>query len=231
MEEKGQTWLATRESSTSLTNIGATEDMADDELSPYVALHAQPHSPVVPRSRYASRMPSRLGSRAGSGAELRDDVSKALTSSNVDAGRRKEENDISPGPDFVDPAVFEDEDALDEEEEEEEEVNESEMKRVIMGRAKGWVDWAVGWMDLRGEEELWDDGSDDDDDDRDAAFKLDERSFARKQKGGARRGDGTGGGDDIPVDDRVVAPPPGDGDAGALADARWLLGLARRLIV
>ena len=170
-------------------------------------------------------MPSRFGSRAGSGAELRDDALRALTSSNVDVGR-KEENDIL-GPDFVDPAVFEEDEMLDEEGEE---VNESEMKRVIMGRARGWVDWAVGWMDLRGEEEMWDGGSDDDDGAQKTALKLDEGNFSRKRKGLARPGDGVGSAD-ITADRIVAPPPPEDGDAGTLADARWLLGLASRLVI
>ena len=207
--------------------------MADDELSPYlVTTHTQqPRSPVIARSRvasrYTSRVPSRLGSRvpsrAGSGAELRDEGLRALTramqDNSIDTGRQ--ENDI-PGPDFVDPAVF-DEDEMMNDGEIEEEVNESEMKRIIMGRAKGWVDWAVGWMDLRGEEEMWDDDDNGDGAAPNTTFKLDEKVPQRRRLR-------AGGGD---IGDSVVAapPPPEDRDAGALADARWLLGLASRLVV
>lgn len=58
------------------------------------------------------------------------------------------------GPDFVE--GFADDDDDDEavaEDGGEGVVDESEMRRVVMGRVGGWVDWAVGWMDFRGREE------------------------------------------------------------------------------
>ena len=34
----------------------------------------------------------------------------------------------------------------------EEWMDEGEMRRVVLGRVGGWVDWAIGWMDFRGDE-------------------------------------------------------------------------------
>ena len=238
MEEKGQAWLATRNSSTSLAKIGVG-DMADDEFSLYASAHSGPHSPEWPttpsfarstvQSRYASRVPSRLGSRvqsrAGSGASLRDDGLRVLTK----GGHNATQDEVGDGqgivgPDFVDPAVFEDEDMI-----EEDEIDEGEMKRIIMGRARGWVDWAVGWMDLRNGEEEGEDSGDDLEDERQASAthggKIDGRR--QKEQKSPNYDDNTGFSGEAVVCD----PPPRDEGAGVLADARWLLNVASKLIV
>ena len=213
--------------------------MADDELSPdspYVTTYTQaqsadwPHSPVLARSRvqsrYASHVPSRLASRvhsrAGSAANLREDGLRALTRATHDKSKAEEAEEDVVGPDFVDPRAFEEEEMV-----EDEDVDESEMKKVIMGRAKGWVDWAVGWMDLRGEEETWEDDEDDAEDARDGGFKLKENNIASRRRRQRRPGNPSGSEDS---GDQMVPPPQGQ-DAGGLADAKWLLAVASRLVV
>ena len=238
MEEKGQAWLATRNSSTSLAKTGVG-DMADDEFSLYASANSGPRSPEWPntpsfarsrvQSRYASRIPSRLGSRmqsrAGSGANLRDDGLRALTKGGHNAAQ-DEIGDVEGivGPDFVDPEVFEDEEMI-----EEDEIDEGEMKRIIMGRAKGWVDWAVGWMDLRNEEEEGEGSGDDLEDEKQTDSthlgNIDRRR-QREQKSPSYD-DSTGcSGEAVMCD-----PPPRDEAAGVLADTRWLLNVVGKVIV
>ncbi|KAG7004633.1 hypothetical protein G7Y79_00024g055830 [Physcia stellaris] len=232
MEEKGQAWLATRNSSTSLTNIpGGAEDLADDEFSPFSAAYSRPQSPDWPRtprtarSRAQSRRASRMQSRAGSGVDLRDDGLRALTAADrggLEGGREGDE-DIA-GPDFVDPGVYDDEEM-----EGEEEVDENEMRRVVMGRAKGWIDWAVGWMDLRNEEEIWEG-------DREDVQDGEKRNVGEgRDIDGTSRGKGrtssSGGHCNDSKEALISEPPPRDQDAGVLADTKWLLNIASKLIV
>ncbi|MCJ1287058.1 hypothetical protein MMC26_006406 [Xylographa opegraphella] len=124
-EAKGQAWLATRASSTSLAEYeplpyaeraGDGAYRADDEFSPL--------------STRWSRSGSRRGSRRPSG------VGGMM-------GMAEDEGDFGGGVDFVDG------------EEDMGEDEEGEMRRVVWGQVGGWVDWAVGWMDWRvdGEEE------------------------------------------------------------------------------
>lgn len=167
-----------------------------------------------------------MQSRAGSAANLREDGLRALTSAGHN--RLKGEGEVGKdiiGPDFVDPAVFEDEALIGDEEE----VDEGEMKRVIMGRAKGWIDWAVGWMDLRGEEEIWEGSDDDEKENRDAKGNgrgnTDERRRRKQESLGLEDGADKSG------EAVELGPPPQDRDAGAMADAKWLLNVASKLIV
>ena len=123
------------------------------------------------------------------------------------------------GPDFVD---------VDEQDEEEEgeKVDEGEMKKVVMGRVGGWVDWAVGWMDFRGEGE--EEGEDDGVEEREGGSKegpdpveLQKRLRRRKKRDEELEGaDG---------EKSFVRPPPEDGQAGTWSDAKWLLGVATKV--
>lgn len=135
-------------------------------------------------------------------------------------------------PDFVNA-----EEEEEEEEEGEEDVDEGEMKRVVLGRVGGWIDWAVGWMDFRGEE----DEDEEEEDDRGAS-----------ENGGAAM-DGIDGGDIVkgeldPIELQkrlrrkkkwdAEAEVGGEGkmdvssapeQAGWWTDARWLVGVASKV--
>ena len=160
------------------------------------------------QSRAQSRARSRIGSVGGGGGG---------------DGVREEEI----GPDFVD--VEEDEEG-EEEEKEGEEVDEGEMKRVVMGRVDGWVDWAVGWMDFRGEGEEGGDADEADgapkEEDGEARIKgeLDpvdlQKRLRRKKKKDDEAETGTEG------TDTVSSAPE---QAGVWSDAKWLLGVASRV--
>ncbi|KAL9098066.1 MAG: hypothetical protein Q9163_006201 [Psora crenata] len=114
------------------------------------------------------------------------------------------------------------------------------MKKVVMGRMGGWVDWVVGWMDFKGEGEEEDDGAyDDDEGDGDGlagtmglnhqqdhkGLDLEEvRRRLRDKKERIENADGDGG------DEEVSVPPPPQGqEAGLLTDVKWLLGVASRI--
>lgn len=112
LEEKGQAWLVTRSSSTSLTEPFHSQGvgLANDKISS--------SRPAASRSLLNSRTASRVSSRRGSvGAER---------------------GAILIEPDFVTP-----------ERELLPDLDEGEMKRIVMGRVGGWVDWAVGWIDFK----------------------------------------------------------------------------------
>ena len=162
------------------------------------------------------------------------------------------------GPDFV---GLEGEDLIDEEDliyrdddDEEELVDEGEMRRIVMGRVGGWVDWAVGWMDFRGERE-GDGEGDDEDHDPDAAERnegaleaesqrqlkskgkekgreLDVEEVGRRLKGEHHNND-TNDDDDVEENENEDgdAPLEANNDAGALDDVRWLLGVASRIVL
>lgn len=88
-------------------------------------------------------------------------------------------------------------------------MDEGEMRKLVLGRVGGWVDWMVGWMDLRGlGEEDGDEGMDE---------KVDEAE--EKGQEGWRPSDR----EDVDGGSGLPAPGPG---GGAWEDAKWLLSIA-----
>ena len=177
--------------------------MGDDEYDPY--------SPEWNRSQVHSQMPSQRGSRS------------RLQSRRGSMGGVPEMNEEEVVvPDFVD---------VDEEDGEEdgEEVDEGEMKKVVMGRVGGWVDWAVGWMDFRGDGEGGE-GDEDEDETREAENKggpdpveLQKRLRKKKKRDEELESVGSEKGS--------VKPPPEDGQAGTWSDAKWLLDVATKVAI
>ncbi|MCJ1226546.1 hypothetical protein MMC12_003198 [Toensbergia leucococca] len=232
LESKGQSWLATRSSSTSLliqppspnTNsyqqnpysysFATTDNSplhtastlafeADDEYSPF---SARARSPFSTRARSRAHSRSRPISRFSSQVRLYS----------LD-GKEQIAMEMS-GPDFVD---------ADEEVEEMwmadgEEMDEGEMKSVVWGRVGGWVDWAVGWMDFRVDgdgkdvEEKEGDGSDESGDgglDKEKAEEAKENEDERE----------------MAVEEKVleILPPV----QGGWRDAKWLLDVAAKIVL
>lgn len=139
------------------------------------------------------------------------------------AGREREEELDIVGPDFVD---VDEEDEVEMDGEEEEDVDDGEMRKVVMGRVGGWVDWAVGWMDMRTE------GDEADDDDElegengaQVKGKLDpvelQKRLRRKKKQDAEAESGTS-------DTLFTSAPPDGEKAGVWSDAKWLLSVATK---
>ncbi|KAL8853208.1 MAG: hypothetical protein Q9221_001942 [Calogaya cf. arnoldii] len=220
MEERGQSWLASRNSATTLHHYRHGSDEIDDGIANVadfdggkeVAKSGYPRS--TPASRYASRVQSRVGSRVGSRSDLR------MTSAKIEeAGRYDGPRDDPPAtvqamegmePDFVD---------LDKRDREEEEVaevvDEGEMRKLILGRVGGWVDWMVGWMDLRAVAD-----GDEDEDDRIGDEEMDEME-EKGQEGRRPLGEG-----DTGVSARGSGFPAPDPSGGAWEDTKWLLKIA-----
>jgi len=216
LEEKGQSWLATRESSTSLANAAATANLdADDEYDAYSPEFSRSRipTPVASRSRLNSRMTSRRGSTFSENQPGLEEV----------------------GPDFVDLAEE------DEELEAEEEVDEGEMRKVVMGRVGGWVDWAVGWMDFRdsgdaGEEDEGEEGGEVVEVEwKDIVAAIDRNAIAeerRRKKMGLGRGDeGRNEKGEGKRDEKGVGVKAPEGDVGILGDAKWLLEVAKKIVL
>lgn len=225
-ENKGQAWLATRASSTSLADISgpAPTDrsdvyVADDEFSPVSYRYAS-----RPQSRFGSRAVSRVASRRGS----RGGFMTPVGSTKTPGGERLEETSSyfdSMSPDFVD--TFEDDD-----DDDDEDViidDDGEMKRLVWGRAKGWVDWAVGWMDFR------EDADGDDDEDGAEEEAAETPTPGKDQTGSTKTGQALNKKkrariqrpQEIPAEQHadVVAPAPNE--PGFIGDAAWLIGLAK----
>lgn len=186
-ESKGQLWLTTRTSSTSLvdsSSVGRQDAAykADDEYSPLSTRHVS-----RPQSRFASARNSRRGSRVG-----------IVTSKGIK----------TPG----------------ERENDEDEVDEGEMRRVVWGKVEGWVDWAVGWMDFRNEDE----GGEG----RGTAVDDVGENEKREKMGRRKKRDET---DRVLVKStdepaKLEVPPPPE-EEGILSDAVWLVGLAKKVIL
>ncbi len=197
LEEKGQSWLAARHSSTSLTGGDEEEEDGDD------AVH---HLVDGERGGRYNHAGARNRLQQGDARSRRSSAGRGAVG--ADEGEGEGEGEMM-GPDFVD---------VDEEGGEGEDVDEGEMRKVVMGRVGGWVDWAVGWMDMRGE----DFGDDDDGDEEGVCGELDpmelQKRLGRKKRDEDMEG-GTGG---------VDMPPEGE-QAGVWSDARWLLGVARKV--
>ncbi|MCJ1399037.1 hypothetical protein MMC11_002239 [Xylographa trunciseda] len=210
-EAKGQAWLATRTSSTSLVDDspsaypepGDAAYRADDEFSPVSTRYSRP----------GSRHASARGSRRASG------VGEGLLVGGVQEGEGREregrEEYFGGGVDFVEEGeedVWEDEDG--------------EMRRVVWGRVGGWVDWAVGWMDWRvdGEEG----------EEREEGMNGEVGQEEVEKVDGRRRRRRRGEGDRIVmlrrenVEKLEVPPPEGD---GGWKDAAWLLGVAKKVLI
>ncbi|KAL9125582.1 MAG: hypothetical protein Q9217_005232 [Psora testacea] len=207
LEEKGQSWLVARESSTSLTGIDADDEYNVD-------------SPDYTRSQFVSARTSKtklVKSRRGSAA-------------NAEGTKEGSAAGCIVGPDFVN--VEDEEEMVGNDGEEGEEVNEGEMKKVVMGRIGGWVDWAVGWMDFRVEEE-------EEDEDRSDRVEqthepqndkgLDVEEVKRRLELKKRRLEGANEDD---ADGGVSVPLPPEGQEASLVnDAKWLLRVASKIVL
>ena len=232
-EAKGQAWLATRSSSTSLVDAPAlamsapaskrtSAYRADDEasVSPVSARRGTGHrtagsrgGAATPWTGAGSRVGSRVGSRAGSTVGFWTPAGRRTPGI---AEREDEQGDYfgGVGVDFVNE---EDREAVaaelgGEEDAEDEEFEEGELKKLVWGRVGGWVDWAVGWVDRRAGE--WEEDS-----------EKEEEPKTRKRREEMRHEEivelGSEG---------LAEPAPADAQ-GMLGDAKWLWGVARNVMV
>lgn len=198
LEEKGQAWLVTRSSSTSLT-----EPFHSQGFGP--ANHENPASrPAASRSRLNSRIASRASSRRGSVG--------------VERGAMLIEPDfVTPERDILGSELLP-------------EVDEGEMKRVVMGRVGGWVDWAVGWIDFKS---LGENGSDNEPEEIEEGGEVDDYAERDDDK---RPAPVQLKGEEEKIQDftdifRHDIPNPLSPGEGGWSDAKWLLEVAGSIIL
>lgn len=116
------------------------------------------------------------------------------------------------------------------------EVDEGEMKRIVMGRVGGWVDWAVGWIDFKtfGESETISPGDIEEGgevknygerDEGKSESNHDKRPASDQLKGGEGNLHDT---TDVFRGDIPNSVPSGE---GGWSDAKWLLEVAGSIIL
>jgi hypothetical protein len=234
-ESKGQAWLVSRASSTSLTGQldedeealerqlareresrrtsrrGSAAD-ADDEFSP-VTTRMSVGGGSRPASRYGSRPTSRAQSRRGSKANLFTPLPKSEKERESYFG---EEEEFIAEPDFVD---------VDEEAYEEDQATEDEIivKRLAKKGSLGlgvWVEKLMGWSLFAVEE----DGEDTDIETNEE--KTDASDAASKGDSIEKRSL-----DGMADDARTEKLPLPGADEGGWQDAAWLLSVAPKVLL
>ncbi|KAG5982358.1 hypothetical protein E4U55_002024 [Claviceps digitariae] len=232
-EYKGQTWLISRQSSTSLAGMRDVEEEAfEQELAREreVASHraSRRGSSVMAdddATPNGSRINSRLNSRKHSMAESRSYVGTPLDRPAVDGGDSyfpSHETDGTPGPDFVN---------LDEKLEELEcdttQDDEATVRRLVRHGTAGkgsWISNVIGWSLFKVDEnEEEDDDDDDDDDDQEDCMDEDELAFTGRGAGSHRRFEHV-------LHSPIERLPPPNSDEGGWKDAAWLLSVASKVM-
>ena len=248
-ESKGQAWLATRNSSTSLRD---NEEADENDLH---RVRSHDHAPGSSNSRarlhpLTPRYPPPASpystSRRGS-VQLKQSHSNLVTFSPIhyeplDEASLRE--DVIKGPMFVDLDNAEDERYLRRSysERSSEADEEGEVRRLIRGRVGGWLDYFVGWMDFRGDDS-WDGKSEDEEggDEEDEEGREDYKDKKRKEHEGKTKASVERSNyseknntkkvveeTDVEYESTLVTDSEEAG--GAWTDAKWLLGAASKAI-
>ena len=240
-ESKGQSWLATKSSSTSL--VGTPYLERDDSMCrPFTRIQddddflnspqaSQPgtrrnsilaSAGIKSKSRGGSRTNSRIMSRVGS----RVNLSAGLGRSMPGEMDRRADYFANMRVDYADQAMVDGEED-DDSGSELDEFEEDELKKLVWGRVGGWVDWAVGWMDWRDGLEGVDEEESDEMASGQEKSEMQEGLKQRRKKKAAINLDGAQA--DAVSDASVIPSPPET--AGIVGDAKWLIGIASKLIV
>jgi hypothetical protein len=234
-EAKGQAWLASRASSTSLTAQKDEEDEdmearnqarsrasrrgstagafdADDEFSPVTTRRSFSFGPhTAASSRPVSRFPSRAGSRRGSRAQLFTPLS--MEKEGYFDQKAGAQEDFHAEPDFVD---IEEEGIENAEDTKSDEAVIQKLARASGSGIGGWVEKMLGWslfaVDEDGEETETD--------------TVDEKAEDSEISSRTSRPhvESIAGPED-------AIPPPQDDDAGSWQDAAWLLSVATKVLL
>ncbi|KAL9468850.1 hypothetical protein ACSS6W_010544 [Trichoderma asperelloides] len=224
-EYKGQSWLISRQSSTSLTGIRNIEDVAfEDELarereitsmltSRRGSLADDDMSISVIGSKIHSRSHSRSHSIHGSRSQLMTPIERT-----VDDGSYFPNQESLAGPDFVDL-----DERLEELERDTLEDAEADVKRLMRRSTGGKASWMNGFMgwSLFSVDEHEEETDDDDESEYDESL-ADSRSHVDRSAWLKRHVEG-------PLDPEDFVPPPTT-DEGGWSDAAWLLSVASKVI-
>ncbi|KAI9710207.1 MAG: hypothetical protein M1812_007479 [Candelaria pacifica] len=211
-ESKGQSWLISRASSTSLVDNEGREEtsFADDEYSPLSTRSSRVGS------RIASARTSRRGSRVGSKVELLTPINSRTPKSGGGEGEGLLEEDFVAEPDFVDVEGEVVDDKLDD-------VEIHQLTRQRGFGLGGWLDTLMGWSMFS----VTEDGEESDEE------ISQEQPKRRENKSGA--GIRVLHDDSVavksPIENDVEKPPDGRGDEGGWQDAAWLLSVATKVLL
>ncbi|CAG8949504.1 hypothetical protein HYFRA_00007734 [Hymenoscyphus fraxineus] len=228
-ESKGQTWLVSRASSTSLT--AQDEDDEEVEKKEWVRERARrsrrgsgagafdaddEFSPVTTRSRPLSRYSSRGNSRRGSKAHLF--TPKAMIAMEKEGyfnyKDREDDDDFIAEPDFVD---VEDEGI---EAEEQARIDEAVVRKLARANSAGlggWMENLLGWSLFAVEE----------DGEETEVETIDEKTEGSEVSSRTSRRNVDGATDDA----KDHMPPLADEEAGGWQDAAWLLSVATKVLL
>lgn len=236
-ESKGQAWLVSRASSTSLTGEGDEEDEAlEKELTKERESRRNSmsrrgslaggdaddeYSPMITRMSFGgrSRSGSRFGSRTGSRIHSRRG-SKALFTPLTGKEKDKERDDyfdqnkeFIAEPDFVDV----DEEVYDEDQAAEDDVIIRKLTRNGSMGLGYWVESLIGWN-------LFSVDEDGDETDNETAEPMTDTSEKSGSAAPRRR--------DVVLEDvDVKKMPPPQNDEGTWQDAAWLLSVATKVLL
>ncbi|PVH84363.1 hypothetical protein DL98DRAFT_74858 [Cadophora sp. DSE1049] len=240
-ESKGQSWLVSRASSTSLTGQRDEDEEelerelakererssrrasrrgsvvafdADDEFSPVTTRRSLSFGPATGTgSRPTSRFGSRVHSRRGSKAQLFTPIG-GERDGYFDQGDYVRQDFITE-PDFVD---AEEEEVY--ENEEEARKDDAEVRKLARSSSigvAGWVERMLGWSLFAVEEDAEDEEA------------TDEKAEDSEMSSRASRRTLDGIAD--PIAGEVPPPPMRDGDVGGWQDAAWLLSVATKVLL
>lgn len=251
-EEKGQSWLAKRESSTSLVS-----EAEPDEIKPRRGPRSGTSRPQSGASTPAT-VPSRQGSRSRRGSHRASRIDLSMTTidgaelpANGSRGPPSEESDRSIVPDFVDESIraemarYQDAELdgeesssllFDSDSELDEDLDEAEFQRLTRERGFG-----LGrWVDRFIERTLFGIAEEEPSTSQQPAVtpttvalqvaeqKIQPVSETEMMNEAQDGGDGSG---DETINDVPDRPIEAAGDRGGWADAGWLLRLATRAIL
>lgn len=223
-ESKGQTWLISRQSSTSLGGMDPDDDAFENELArerELTSRHASRRGSIAPieedASPYASRFPSRSHSRSHSLARPRSLLHSPLELSTAAEGsyfpHQEVDNDL-PGPDFVNL-----DERLEELEQDVSQDDEATVRRLVRKGQAGTGTWFGSVWSLFSVEE----DDEDSDEDSDETPRDNETQFGRSRSWSSRNLEGI-----TTVPEEQVPPPKAD--EGGWKDAAWLLSVATKVM-
>lgn len=237
-ESKGQTWLVSRASSTSLTAQNEDEELeqelarertrnsrrgstvgafdADDEFSPVTTRRSLSFGPNAGAgSKPASRFPSRGNSRRGSRANLFTPLAMvAMEKEGYFNHKDFEDEEFVAEPDFVD---VEDEGYEAEDQAKNDEAVVRKLARENSTGLGGWMEHLLGWSLFAVEE----DGEETEVEIIDEKAEDSELSSRPSRKNLDEIVDGA----------KDPMPPLADDEAGGWQDAAWLLSVATKVLL
>ncbi|KAL2680638.1 hypothetical protein Neosp_008241 [[Neocosmospora] mangrovei] len=229
-ESKGQAWLISRQSSTSLAGMDPDEEAFEFELarerdmSAAASRRASRRGSTAPgdedaspyASRFSSRNHSRNHSRSHSLARPRSQLSpldRPGTGDDSYFPNQDDQNEL-PGPDFINL-----DERLEELERDTEQDDEATVRRLVRRGQAGTATWFGSVWSLFSVEEDEEDSEDDSED-----SPIDGNSQLNRSRSSSSRY--LAGISTVP-EERM--PPPGDNDGG-WRDAAWLLSVASKVM-